>query len=374
MHCNKYSSSEHAYARCIHQSRPITWSIVVQLLHIQLCILLPLQLNAQTKQFIPNAQALNILTFIPASASTTPTYTIKSIRLHKLVSMIQSNTMPSTCKLRINNTDKQVFVHKGIALNPQQHDTVFISSRGYAKRDTMLAHDELELVKKGGGAIAAHVLFKNNLVDNAPCITFDYPDDRAYFNFGQEIDVACLQKVWDSTIAAHPQVRIVGVGDCRGAKALLALATRHPKNLVALVLISPFVTTKDMIQQLAKNYLTWLPKSDKLLHTFFKCYFPSYDALQDTLLHQVHLIDPTIPIFIGQRKNDYLASDKSIHMLINRLRTAGNNNVHLCMVSDNKATHSRIAPIAKLQQEVNQFLADYQLPHNELLAQKIPRH
>jgi len=374
MRSKKHSSYERAYNTFIYQSWPIVCTILVQLLHIPLCVLLPLHIDAHAKKFSPHAQALNILTFIPASASTTPTYTTKAIRLHKLVSMIQNNTMPSTCKLRINNTDKQVFVYKGIALDPQQHDTVFICSRGYAKRDAMLAHDELELVKKGGGAIAAHVLFKNNLIDNVPCITFDYPDDRAHFNFGQEIDVACLQKVWDTVIAVHPQVRIVGVGDCRGAKALLSFATRHPKNLAALVLISPFVTTKDMIQQLAKNYLTWLPKSDKLLHTFFKCYFPSYDALQDTLLRQVHLIDPALPIFIGQRKNDYLASDKSIHMLINRLRTAGNNNVHLCMVSDNKATHSRITPIAKLQQAVNQFLADYQLPHNELLAQKIPPH
>jgi len=368
MHCKRYSQYKSTFT---HQSWQCTYTTLLQLVYVQLCMLLPLHLNAQTKQFSPNLQTLNILTFIPASKSTMHIDDSKHIPLHKLVSMIQNNTIPSICKLRINKTNQQVLVHKGIAIDAQ-HDTVFICSRGYAKRDTMRTHDELELVKRGGGAIAAHVLFKNNLIDNAPCITFDYPDDRVYFNFGQEIDIACLQKVWDSTIAAHPQVRIVGVGDCRGAKALLALATRHPKNLVALVLISPFVTTKDMIQQLAKNYLTWLPKSDKLLHAFFKCYFPSYDALQDTLLRQVHLIDPALPIFIGQRKNDYLASDRSIHMLVDRLRAAGNNNIHLCMVSDNKATHSRIAPIVKLQQEVNQFLADYQLPHNELLAQKIP--
>ena len=171
---------------------------------------------------------------------------------------------PSTCKLLINKTDKKVIVRKGIAIKPHEHDTVFICSRGYAKRDAVLANDDLELVKKGGGAIAAHMLFKNNIIDDAPCITFDYPDDRAHFNFGQEIDVACLQAVWDATIAAHPNVRIVGIGDCRGAKALLSFATRHPKNLVALVLISPFVTTRDMIEQLAKNYLTPLPKSDTL--------------------------------------------------------------------------------------------------------------
>jgi len=316
--------------------------------------------------FKPNMQALNILTFIPISIAKTKLKNGKSLHLHTLVSLIQKKSVPAVCTMRINNTDKKVVVHKGIALNPHVHDTVFICSRGYAKRDIVLPGDDLELVKKGGCAIAAHVLFKNNLIGNAPCITFDYPDDRTHFNFGQEIDVACLQAVWDAVLAAHPAARVVGVGDCRGAKALLSLATRNPKNLEALVLISPFVTTKDMVEQLAKNYLTWIPKSDKALHTFFKYYFPSYNALQDTLLSQVHLIDPALPIFIGQRKNDYLTSDKSINTLVSRLRAAGNKNVHLCMVSDSKATHSRIAPIAKLQREVNQFLALYQLPHNEM--------
>ncbi len=332
-------------------------------------IYMPTTLHAKAKKLKPKKQALNILTFIPESPTQQSPSSGKHIHIHKLVAMIQNRTTPTQCTLRIENTDKQVMVHKGIALDSHNHDTVFICSRGYAKRDTMIVHDDLELVKKGGCAIAAHVLFKNNIIGNAPCITFDYLDDRAYFNFGQDLDVACLQTVWDAIIAVHPEVRIVGVGDCRGAKALLSFATRNPKNLAALILISPFVTTQDMIQQLAKHYLTWIPKSDLLLHTFFKMYFPSYDSLQDTLLNHVYRIDTTVPIFIGQRKNDYLASDRSIHMLVEQLRMAGNDNVHLCMVSDNKATHSRIAPIAKLQQEVNQFLAMYQLPHHEFLAQ-----
>ncbi len=342
------------YIRVIHLTFIITCGINIAT--IKLC-----SAAQKEKGFNPTLKSLRVYTVIPEHLAPEVGYNIPQMSLKQLVSKIQAHQAPSKCMLKIKGTNRKALVCKGIVLDRAQHNTISVISRGYAKRDVMLANDYLELVKKGGGIIAAHMMLKDNIITNAACITFDYPDERWNFNFGQELDVHCLQTVWDSILQAHPQARIIGLGDCRGAKALLALATKKPKNLDALILISPFVSTLDMIQQISKYYLNLIPKSDVLLHEFFKTYFPRYNALQDMLLSEVHKIDPDLPIFIGQRKNDYLASDASINRLVARLRKAGNNNIELAMVSDNNATHSRITPIPALQKAVRNFLHTYQL-------------
>lgn len=313
------------------------------------------------KKFTPSIKSLRVYTLIPEHIAPEPQSKLTDVSLRQLVSYIQTNKAPSRCMLKIKGSQKKVLVSKGIDSSLHEFPYICLVSRGYAKRDVMLPNDYLELVKKGGGIIAAHMMLKDTIITDIPCVTFDYPDARAYFNFGQDLDVACLRVVWDEILKLNPRANIIGLGDCRGAKALLTFATHKPDNLAALILISPFVSTLDMIQQLSNNYLNWLPKSDVLLHEFFKTYFPNYNPIKDRLLDQVHMMSHTIPIFIGQRKNDYLASDESIMRLIRRLRQAGNDSIHITMVSDGNATHSRITPIAELQKAVKKFLTQYEL-------------
>lgn len=314
------------------------------------------------RPFKPSIEKLNTYTLKPTSSDAITNH----VSVNQLVKTIYKKKNPLHAHLRVRNTHKVVSCTQGVHLQKNE-PVVFISSRGYAKRDKPDDTNIYELVKRGGGIVAAHILWHDNIIDNTPCITFDYPDERSYFNFGQNLDCACIQTVWNAAIAQNPDVKIVGIGDCRGAKALLSFATQRPKNLAALILISPFVSSKDMTAQVAHHYLSWLPKADALLHTFFTYYFPSYNPDEDRLLQQLQTIGINVPIFIGHRKGDYLASDTSVMQLRDILQKAGNHQVDFVAVSDTQATHSRITPIKELQYRVNQFLAKHNLPHKEIV-------
>jgi len=324
-----------------------------------------------SKPFEPTHDNLNMYTFTPAQEITNHDDLHTTIDIHSFVDHFCNDTKPEEVQLVItdqNNKPKKITtVQRGICTD-LDHKVIFISSRGYAKRDLPVPGDYLELIKNGGCALSGHMLIKDNIIANAPCITFDYPDQRDYFSFGQETDIKCLQTVWQQVTAQYPHAHIVGIGDCRGGKTFLELAAMRPTQLKALILLSPFVSAWDMSKQLAKNYLKWLPKSGTILHEFFNLYFPNFKPEQDNLMSKVHTIAPDIPIFIGYRKNDYLASLESMHELMRILHAHGNNHIYFVTVSDEQATHSRITPIPELQQAVNAFLAHYELPHHQELA------
>jgi len=312
------------------------------------------------EQFTPTIENLNTLTIRPINNHNgLPTYTIETI-----VKKINKNTLPEKTYLAIDHTRAAV-VRKGIVLD--QHDqTVFIFSRGYAQTNKPGTNDDY--IQHGGCAKHVHTQFHDNIINNCPCITFDYPDQRRCFNFGQETDLACLNLVYQKTIESYPDVKIILVGDCRGGKAALSYATQKPKNLQAIVLMSPFVSAHELTEQLARNYLSWVPRSSGLLQTFFSCYFPNYDTSKENLFEVLDTIDPTLPIFIGHRKNDKLVADATINRLVDTLKNTGNPHVHLFVVQDDCATHSRLTPIGDFQQGVNMFLQSYALPYNQELV------
>jgi pimeloyl-ACP methyl ester carboxylesterase len=322
------------------------------------------------KPFEPTHENLNLYTFAPAQDITDHDLNT-AIDIHGFVDHFCNNKKPDNAQLIItdhaNNPKKITTVQRGIPGN-LDHEIIFVSSRGYAKRDVPIPGDYLELIKNGGCALSGHMLIKDNIVTDAPCITFDYPDQRNYFSFGQDTDIHCLHTVWEQVTAQYPNANIIGIGDCRGGKTFLELATTRPPNLKALILLSPFVSAWDMSNQLAKNYLGWLPKSGTILHEFFNLYFPNFRPEKDNLMSKVQTIAPDLPIFIGYRHNDYLASLESMHELMRILHTQGNNHIYFVTVSDNHATHSRITPIPELQWAVNAFLARYALPHHKELA------
>ena len=333
---------------------------------------------AMDSAFIPTLNSLRVFTVIPEFILQSHMRPINELSLQQLISKIQTNTTPISCSLTVSDTNYKAGVYKGVVLEHAQSDTVFLVARGYAKRNTFVAQDYLELVNQGGGIIAAHMMLKDNIITHAPLITFDFPDERQHFNCGQDLDLQCLQTVWDAILTARPTAQIVGVGDCRGAKVLLALAAKRPKNLRGLVLLAPLVSTLDMSKQIAKNYLYFIPRADQILHQGMQSYFPSYDARKETLLSQIHTIDPQLPIFIAQRKNDYLISHTSVDNLITQLKNTGNLNIHTITVSDDTATHSRITPISELRNAVSDFLKQYKFkeiesPYIHSLPKKQPQ-
>ncbi len=328
---------------------------------------------SKPKKFKPTKKNLHIHIFEPARLLKHNQEVSDSITFDQMIDTIHRGRKLKEADLVVTNHHKQnhkvVTIHRSLKVL-KKYNTFFIASRGYAKSNIPVLGDYLELTRDAGAAIEGHMLIKDNLINNAPCVTFDYPDDPLYFNFGQNLDVSCLKTVWNYTIRKKDNPSIVAIGDCRGGKALLNFATTRPEQLKALILMSPFISDKDLIDQIAKNHIKWLPWSNHILFNFFKFYFPSFDPNKDDLIGKIHKIDSALPIFIGHRKNDFLVSDTSMRRLLQELKKAGNKDLYLLVVSDDNATHSRISPILDLQYAANAFLAAYELPHDPELAQK----
>lgn len=317
-------------------------------------------------------ESIDALTCTPAPNNADRTN--KAIPWHTLVEQMQQHTLPQETIMQVESDDaKTIDLQKGIEPKPE-HDTVFVFSRGFATRGglisgTPLADRYQDIVNKGGGLMAGHMAIKDNLVTDAPCYSFDYPDTPRYLNLGQASDSQRLNTVWEEILRKNPQVGIVGMGDCRGSKALLEFATTQPEQLKALVLMAPFVSLQELTRHIARNYLPF-PYSDKLLLALMHYALPSVKIEEDTLSHRLNLINSKMPIFIAHRVNDSVISYNDIQLLVNTLQKGGNQDVYLLEVKDESASHSRLSHIPELQQALNAFYARYNLPHNAMLAQE----
>ncbi len=298
----------------------------------------------------------------------------KALPWYTLVERMQQDTMPHKAFMQVeSNPTLAIDVQKGITANPE-YETLFLFSRGFATRGSLIRGTPLpdqyeDIVNIGGGLMAGHLAIKDNLVINAPCYSFDYPDTTRYLNLGQAKDVECLKTVWGEILHKNPQASVVGIGDCRGSKALLEFATEQPEKLKALVLMAPFISLQELARHIASNYVP-LPYADKLLHSFMRYTLPNVNLDQDNLADRLPLINNKIPIFVTHRMGDTVISYHDIQLLVNRLQKSGNKNVYLLQVTDNTAPHSRLSHITEVQQALNAFYAKYNLPHDPVLAQE----
>jgi|GEM_PF-1920935 len=258
--------------------------------------------------------------------------------------------------------NKKIVAHKGIKSCPNS-PLIFIFSRGYARTNTPGTNDNA--LQKGGCAKAAYIPIQDGVINDAPCVTFDYPDRRRCFNFGQKKDLACLKFIYEETLKKNPQAEIIFIGDCRGAKAILNFTAYKPEKVKALVLLSPFFSAKQLTEEVARNYLSWLPGSAPFLQQLFKVWFPSYDPNGDNnFTKNSSLIDQKMPIFIAHRTHDTLVSTKQVTDFVQTLQKTGHRNIRLVTTNDTSARHSRLTPIKKIQYEANKFFSEYQLPYN----------
>lgn len=329
------------------------------------------------EQFSPTIENLNTLTFKPITSEQLTMRplsheSIPRLSIDELVTRINKNKTPPQAIIPLptqqhaNNSCTSILVEQGIA-DHIDDPVIFIFSRGYARTNTPGTNDNA--LQKGGCAMAAYLPIQDNIINNAPCITFDYPDRRRCFNFGQKKDVHCLRFIYEQTLKTHPHAQIILIGDCRGARAIVNFATERPKNVKALVLLSPFFSAQQLTQEVAYNYLSWLPGSSSILQNFFQLWFPNYTQEEDTRLAQhvaQHIYD--IPIFIAHRNKDTLVSTAQVRSFVDHLTATQRNKTHLIITDDTSARHSRLTPVKEIQKAVNQFFYTYNLPHNpELL-------
>lgn len=305
--------------------------------------------------YIRNLNQVNALTMRKLTARP-PRLAVSTIE--ELVRSIYiDNAVPKRTLLSIN--DQLFMVYRGIELYENDR-SVFIFSRGYAKTTEPGTNDDF--IQRGAAAKAAHIQFKDGIVpEDSPLICFDFNDDRYGFAFGQQREIDILQRVYHAVLERNSDIDITLIGDCRGAKVALEVATKRPKNLQALILMAPFVSGRDLTNNIAMHHLSYLPLHKELLHHFFKAYFTNYHQSLDTLAQRLHRIDPRIPIFIGHRTHDELISNESILALIEKLESSGNEHVHLVTTEDQSEPHSKLTEIPEIRDGIAQFIQEYQL-------------
>lgn len=272
---------------------------------------------------------------------------VRTIYLH--------NAVPHHTLLSINDT--YFMVYRGLELLPSDRK-VFIFSRGYAKTTEPGTNEDF--IQRGAAAKSAYIQLQDNIIPpDYPLISFDYDDGRYGFAFGQQREIRTLQTVYDAVLHSNPDIEVVLIGDCRGAKVALEIAANRPANLRALILMAPFVSGRHITDRIAAQHLSYLPAHKDILHNFFKLYFKTYKESLDTLHQRLSHIDPRLPIFIGHRIYDELISTDSIHQLIEHLRQTGNKTIHLATTEDRSEPHSKMTEMAEIQHGIAQFIQKY---------------
>ncbi len=319
------------------------------------------------RKVTPTIANLNTYTLSPIKGVPEP---VNPLQVRDLTKAIQHHKSPDTASLTIhekNSTDRIKYIKgystitKGVASVSEPYITIVL--RGYARTK----NPKNGLPQQGGGIVDTYTRLRNNLAFT-PVVAFDLPDERRSFNFGQELDQACIKVVYDEVVAKNPHAKIILTGDCRGSLNALKFATTNPKNLDAIVLLSPFTSAKELTQELSKNYLqNYFGKgSNTLLQNFFQWWFPNYDPAQDNLMEQLDKITGK-KIFIAHRIGDTLVSDETVTNLAEQLNK--NNDLYLALINDTSAKHAKLMQITECQELINAFYERYSMPCNHHLAQ-----
>ncbi len=281
---------------------------------------------------------INTLTFRPTSQQgQTTTVSIDQI----MQTIMRNEPLPNNAAITCNG--KQYRVKQGVSISKTDH-TVFIFSRGYERKPY---------------SARSSYLYTHHIAPDCPLVCFDYDDSRKSFSFGQEQDIEALEAVYAAVLQKNPHANIVLIGNCNGSKVALELATKKPRNLKALILLSPLISGEKTIDHMAHSF--HIPR--KIMHAFFKRLCPQYNPECDTLWDRIHLIDTKIPIFIGQRRDDLIVADDEVRQLAKRLKASGNRSVHGVIVADSRKLHDNVYLNETIQQRINQFLQNYGLPY-----------
>lgn len=280
-----------------------------------------------------------------------------------LFEKINKKGVPANGTLMVtNNAQHPVWsFQKGL---PENLNTpIFIHS---GPRDDVLGR--LWKNRGGHGVRCTHPWVKNSII-NGPLVAFDYFYERDGFDFGQGVNIDCLDLIYNQIKTKNPAAPVVIAATCIGAKITLEFAaSRNTDAIKALILESPFIDTKILLRNLEKNYgVSWLPLE---VQSVLRWYF----ADSKKSLHKPHAdlskIRSDMPIFSAHLDNDSYINNKEMKELIDQLRKNGNQNIYLLVIKDGTHHHGHLNYHKTFAQASSAFLARYGLPHNAQLAQE----
>lgn len=317
--------------------------------------------------FNPTIENLNTITLMPCNKPNNQTlYSVS-----ELAYAIHHGTLSKDALFSIHDTDTSHYWHIYLGMNDiPNNETIFVYSRGYAGADTPKKEKQrgmCAIPKQGGGIVVGSQWLKGNII-NGPCVVFDFPDTRNYFDFGLQNDQKCLDLIVNNL--QDKTDSIVLFGNCRGAKALLTYLSRsQPKNIRAVILDAPFMGLDLFTKEIGKNYGKIIPFSKNIAKKIIASWYPNYNAHNDLTYEDLKKIPREIPIFIGHLQGDTLVSNDMIKEMVKVLRDSGHV-VYLLVIDDKTKSHSRLYQTGPFQKAANSFLKKYNLPHNSTLAKE----
>lgn len=316
------------------------------------------------ENFIPSLENLNVYTFRPNEEIQGERLSIKSyLKLHQEKKVLGKTRIAIKHPQYPLAAKKTVTAYKGV--NLKKDDAVIaILCRGFSLPIKING----SLPQNGGGLLAAYKSYRDDVFD-IPVVTFDFKDERIFFNFGQSFDQRCLQFVYDKVVEQNPHAKIILFGTCRGAKTIFECVARQPehfKQVSAIVAESPFFSVRELTIQSGRKYIGILP-TDFLGNYTFKKIFPNYNEKEDNLRAYVHQI-PNIPLFVTHRKHDQVISNRQMNTFIRQLNRSGHDKIYFYTTTKTCEPHARMFHLPEVRYAFNAFLKECNLPCNTELA------
>jgi|GEM_PF-3345510 hypothetical protein len=326
-----------------------------------LCISLTTILKTFGSQptIVPSLENLNAYYVTPATKVIfPPTTTIPTL----FDNYKRRGVMPAagTIEFKMNSNNPLWTFHKGLPKNLKI--PLFIHSGPRGDFWGRMWHGQ-----KGHALRSANPWIKNGII-NSPLVTFDYYYGRDYFDFGQGINIQCLEFIYKQLIKDNQKAPVVIAATCIGAKITLEFLARNcVPEVKALILESPFIDSKRLIHNLEHHYGQWLPVDMK---SIVKWYFKDVKNPLHLPHADLRTLKPNLPIFIAHLDNDAYYSNADMQRLIEQIQESGNRQIYLLVIKDPTIKHSHLSTKKVFAQATSAFLEAYGLPHNKKLAQE----
>lgn len=241
-----------------------------------------------------------------------------------------------------------------------------------------------------------HRMYEKGMLDNVHTISYSGPhQDRLTFNYGQELDQICLDRVYKLTVQRNPNAKVVLFGISAGATIILnylanekygnvenvgnvtvfnymhrpsRFAHEDPvrfPHLDSVILESPAISFDDVIASLKTSDYKWgkIPHRWTLPWLFYH-YFPNYKPgkTNDEILATYKNIPTHIKIFLGNLEHDQVANRFSTAQIYCDLNTDGRQVINY-EYKGKEAQHGRLGGHPEYQKAVKNFLKKYGLDH-----------
>lgn len=272
----------------------------------------------------------------------------KNLTRDSLITLVKKNSL-----IKQNTIE----VIKGISLNPEC-PTVVLSQGGVPS-------------EKPYGLLMGYSFMRNaNFPPNCICITHNPKATRRRFSFGLKNDRIPLEVI-QKEILTYQHGPTIHIGDCIGAYKLLKLAADDIHKLDTLILISPYVSVKNFIKQIADSYVApYLGNvAYPLLNSVFKWYLPNYSDTEDNLEQELEQIKNK-KILIIYHVNDKQVNRGQIDTLIGKLKQNNECYLHVSSEETNKNHGAPLLNLPSISNVINAFYKKYKLPCFEEMAIK----